>query len=239
MKKNKIIIIVIASVLAAALVIAGIIFALTKAFTFNPDSGSSETYASSTIIDGSSSQSSEGNLQSSDDSISSAETSDNTESESSKQTGANTDNSSESTGSDSSSNTVSVISSDCTITAGTVSGSKGKIVKVPVSIAKNPGIMAMIFDIEYDSSLLKYSGYSEGNVLSDYEFSEGTDKITFLNVEQKNITKNGNLFFIEFEILSNKAQDCEIKLTVKDDSFCNYDEQLIKVESKNGKVTIK
>ncbi len=238
MQKSKIIIIIVASVLAAALVIAGIIFALTNAFTFNPADNSSENFVSSSVTGTNSNEDTKNpdaqGTQSNGNNDSSAQTGNNsgTQNSGSASSGQN--------GTDAnSSSTVSVIPSDCTISAGAASGSKGKTVRVPVSIAANPGIMAMIFDIEYDSSLLKYSGYSKGNVLSDYEFSENKGKLTFLNVEQNNITKNGNLFFLEFEILSDKAQDCEIKISVRDDGFCNYDEQLIGVKSKNGKITIK
>ena len=97
----------------------------------------------------------------------------------------------------------------------------------------------MLIEFEYDSKILAYKGYSEGNVLSDYEFSDKDGKLSFLCVESQNVTDTGDLFYIEFEIKSDSVKETPVKIKITDQSISNWDEQFILAETKDGKVTIK
>lgn len=121
------------------------------------------------------------------------------------------------------------------ITVGSVEGSKGDIVKVPVEISNNPGIGAEMFTFTYDSTAVKYIGYEKGDVLSDYEFSDNNGTLKFLGLEDGDVDKNGTMFTLKFEILDKKGSDIEI--TVND--IINYDEQSIENTAKGGKIKVK
>lgn len=214
MDKKKIIIIAVAAVVAAALVITGIVLALKAAFSGESAGGNSSDITSSNVDS------------SSDDKVdSSSENSSNSTSD--KDT------------SNSSSNKNNTSSEKAEIKVGSASGKKGKTVRVPVTIDSNPGIMAMLIDFEYDSKILAYKGYSEGNVLSDYEFSDKNGKLSFLCVESQNVTDTGDLFYIEFEIKSDSVKETPVKIKITDQSISNWDEQFILAKTKDGKVTIK
>lgn len=125
------------------------------------------------------------------------------------------------------------------ITVGSETASTGKTVKVPVEISQNPGFMAILLDFEYDTSALKYVNYSEGKVVEDYNISEKDGVIKFLSLADKDVKKNGTILYLEFEVIGDKGSETEIKLNLAEDSICNFNEEIIKGETVNGKITIK
>lgn len=129
-------------------------------------------------------------------------------------------------------------SSDTVITVGSVSGKVDKKVTVPVSIKGNPGFMAMLLEFNYDTSVLKYKGYTQGDFLTDYQFNDDNGTLRFLNLEDGDVKDNGVLVNLEFEIVSDSAEKTDIKLTVASDSIANQKEQLISATGENGTVTI-
>lgn len=119
------------------------------------------------------------------------------------------------------------------VTVGTVSGSKGDIVKVPVKMSGNPGFVAALMSFKYDTSAVKYIGYEKGTFLTDYEFADNNGVLKFLCLENKDVKKNGLLFNIKFEILKDSAES-DIKLDIED--IVNYDEESIKFQAESGKI---
>ena len=77
----------------------------------------------------------------------------------------------------------------------------GDTVRINISISNNPGIMAMAFCITYDSETLEYKNYAKG-YLSNYTVQDHADKghISFVNVENKNVSTNGVLLGLVFEV---------------------------------------
>ena len=132
---------------------------------------------------------------------------------------------------------VSTITGTAVITLGDDEGEKGDTVKIPVDVSENGGFMASLLNFSYDSSALKYIGYEKGDVLTDYEFSEGDGSLKFLGLENEDVTATGTLFTLKFEILTDSKQETEIKLDVED--IINYDEQSLTTTVENGKVTVK
>lgn len=130
-------------------------------------------------------------------------------------------------------------SGDPTITVGTVSGSKGDTVKVPVEISGNPGIMAFLLEFNYDKDALEYTGYKEGNFLTGYDVNATEGTVKFLNLEDKDVKKDGTLIYLEFKILDDSKSESEIELVIGENSICNYNEETIDVAAVNGKVKIK
>ncbi|MBR7132577.1 MAG: hypothetical protein IKD04_03510 [Clostridia bacterium] len=130
-------------------------------------------------------------------------------------------------------------SGDPTITVGTVSGSKGDTVKVPVEISSNPGIMAFLLEFNYDKEALEYTGYKEGDFLTGYDVNATEGTVKFLNLEDNDVAKNGVLIYLEFKILDGAAAKNDIKLVIGENSICNYNEEVIEVTAKDGSVKVK
>ncbi len=125
---------------------------------------------------------------------------------------------------------------DAVFTVGSAEGSKGDIVKVPVKISNNPGFVASLMGFKYDTKILKYIGYEKGEFLEDYEFSDKDGVLKFLGLEDADVSDNGLLFNLKFEIVADSGES-DIKLEIED--VINYDEQIIKTAAENGKITVK
>ena len=131
------------------------------------------------------------------------------------------------------------ISEKAKITVGSVSAKKGETIEIPVKIDKNPGIMAMLFDIKYDSSVLQYMNYSKGDVLSDYSFNDLGGSVRFVNIEDNDITKNGTLFTLKFKVLADAPTgESLIEPMIDEYSLTDFDESIIKSDVTNGTVTV-
>ncbi len=129
-------------------------------------------------------------------------------------------------------------SSGTVISVGEVSGREGDTVKVPVKISGNPGFMACMFELEYDTKNLKYVDYKKGDFLKDYETADSDGKVRFISVEDGDTKENGVMVYLNFEILDG-AKTSEIKLNIPENSICNYNEEVITAKAENGKVKVK
>lgn len=80
----------------------------------------------------------------------------------------------------------------------------GDTVAVNVSIAENPGIMAMTFTLVYDKDIFTFVKYNTG-ILIDYTIVDHPDKgyVSFVNCESRNRKNNGTLFTITFTVNDN------------------------------------
>lgn len=131
------------------------------------------------------------------------------------------------------------IKADTFIKVSSAEGSVGDTVKVPVKISGNPGIMALLIDFGFDNETLKYVGYEKGDVFSDYDISEDGGNLRLMILENEDVKGDGTLLTLEFEILNDDNKETEIKAIIESNSICNYDEELILTEGKNGKIKIK
>ncbi len=125
---------------------------------------------------------------------------------------------------------------DAVFTVGSAEGAKGDIVKVPVKISNNPGFIASLMSFKYDNKVLEYIGYEKGDFLEDYEFSNKDGVLKFLGLEEEDVSDNGLLFNLKFEIAADSGE-FDIKLEIED--VINYDEQIIRTAVENGKITVK
>ncbi len=88
-----------------------------------------------------------------------------------------------------------------TITISNVTARSGDNVSVNVSIADNPGIMAIAFCITYDSDVLDYVG-SESGFITDYIIKDHTNEgcLSVVSVSNEDVTSNGTMFTVSFKI---------------------------------------
>ena len=127
---------------------------------------------------------------------------------------------------------------DFVISVGQVEGKIGDTVKVPVSCEGNPGVMAVMGSVSYDTSMLTYKGYEEGKNFSDYMFNEKSGTVSFNIVENEDIDKDGVIFNLEFEITAEKSGKTDLTVSILEGGICNFNEEILTPELKNGSVNI-
>ena len=216
--KNKVLFIIIGVVLVLALLITGTVLFLNSRFS---QPTNTDTSSQSSISDTGSSQ------QSSD-------TSDTSGTDSSVSSGSQNS-------SDTSDVSVQAVTTKLTnLIVGNVTAAKGDKVSIPVYVRANKGFMGITTDFKYDTALLKYTGFKRGDLLSDgdmQQVSNGTLK--FLAVENGDVTNDGILLYLEFEVLSEEQQVIPINIIVGDNYVGNQAEELVDVYTVNGSITIK
>ena len=129
------------------------------------------------------------------------------------------------------------------IEVATVSGKPGEAVRVPVSIASNPGIAGLQLDVLFDNGLT-LKNVVQGDILSGENFTPDVSagRIQWY-YEQANVTNTGVLFTLEFEIGA-EAQNGDayaVTVNVKDGISANlsdYDSNPVNAEFKPGKIQI-
>lgn len=149
----------------------------------------------------------------------------------------------ESTGSNSDTNsTISIPKANNDITTfigGNVTAEKVSKVSVPIFVSSNKGFMAAFGSLKYDTSVLKFIGYKDGDLFSEYEFLESNGEIKFMIEDNGDITKDGVLYYVEFEIISTNPTTTTIEFAIADNMVANKSAQYVKFETINGSVTIK
>ena len=133
------------------------------------------------------------------------------------------------------------------LTVSAVEGYAGDTVTVSVALENNPGIAGTAFQLEYDTSVLELVGVVMDPETEDVANSIWTGPtmkddtpgiVTYANAKEKNVTKSGNLFEVEFKI-ADGADIGESALTLGGRlEFVNADEQDIEITPVNGKVTV-
>jgi len=119
---------------------------------------------------------------------------------------------------------LSVSAADPKIEVSFAKGEAGDKVLITVSVSNNPGIAAFLFDIDFDETKLTPVSITNGNALTvgsfNYSIAQGV-KVMWHNT--LNITDNGELFSIEFEITENTPNgEVPIILTYRSDDICNH-----------------
>ena len=134
-------------------------------------------------------------------------------------------------------------SENACIAAGSVSGKPGDIVKVPVTVYNNPGIVGAHLYAKYDASVLTLAGI-EGKDFAGMEFGplnqSGSVSMIWLDAINANNTQNGVLAELTFVINENAAAgEYAVEVVCSDSNeIFNSDLQAVPFEFYNGTVTI-
>lgn len=97
-----------------------------------------------------------------------------------------------------------------------VSGHHGKTMRVPVFVSNNKGLMGYKLRFNYDNTLLKpVSVTNSGLFAGTFNDNIGVYNSYFdvMWNSTQNVTANGQLFIIEFEVLNNTKTDTEITVS--------------------------
>ncbi len=130
-------------------------------------------------------------------------------------------------------------SNKLTISAASAEAKLNQTVEIPVKISQNPGIMALIVDFQFDSSILQYMGYNEGKVFKDCEIVEKEGVLTLICEDDADVKADGELITLKFKVKSDSAKETALKVVVADNSICNFNEELIAGVGQDGKIKIK
>ena len=120
---------------------------------------------------------------------------------------------------------------------------KGGIAKIALKLSGNPGIWGLKFQVGYDHDAMKLKTVNVGDVFKQSELTlpESYDKEKFVfyatGNELKNITKNGTLVTLEFQI-SDTATASDYAISLELTQCINIDGNDVNVKMTNGKVTV-
>lgn len=81
----------------------------------------------------------------------------------------------------------------------------GKSIVVPISLVNNPGVWGITLVVEYDNSVLKYTGVEAGDIFAEIMEGAKTDntvKILINNDEVEDITEDGIIANLSFDVLT-------------------------------------
>lgn len=127
------------------------------------------------------------------------------------------------------------------VTVGEYKGSAGDIIDVPIKLSENPGVLAGMFIFEYDDSALEYVDYKEGNILDEYDVKADNGKISCIisasGIDDK--TSDGTVIILQFKIKEGTAPGEYTVKYSKDSQISNFDEEWIKPNISDGKITVK
>jgi len=136
------------------------------------------------------------------------------------------------------------ISSQPLLRIGDAAGRTGETVKVPISIAQNPGITGIVFTISYDESALKLIGYEDKGLIAGAAHTPGSVVASGIfawinDLAINNNTNNGVLVILDFEILKEAAPgDIAIELTYKPKNILNAEMKSVYFDTAPGKVSV-
>lgn len=211
---KKVLIIIIASVLATAVLVTGAVMLLPKLFTF--EAPLSETLSTEPPADVT--------PDNNDDTVTEDDDNSPTQNEDNAPSDAPED------------------ADEMKFIVGNASGKKGKVVKVPVKIVGNTGFAAVFGSVEYDSAVLKYLGFSKGELNASHEvYGEKKGSVSFISdtTTNEDIKDNGTLLYLEFEIISKDKASADVTLNIAEDGICTIEEELVPIKTEKGTISIK
>ena len=128
---------------------------------------------------------------------------------------------------------------DATISVEDVSAKKGQVIKVPVKIEKNPGIMACMLQFEFDTNSLEYLGYEQEGFFSQYQDHAEGNSVNIIMLSDGDVTKDGTILSLKFTVKDTAAASSAIKVSAKDAGVGNLAEEWLEPKFVNGTVTVK
>ena len=122
-----------------------------------------------------------------------------------------------------------------TLTVSSATASQGKEVSLNVSLAGNPGIIGINFQITYDKTRLKLIGYADG-AMKDWSVGIGESEKAIWIDEAADVI-NGNILTLKFQVLDN-APDGLAEVTVMGFKAAALDESAVNANIVAGGVTV-
>ena len=133
---------------------------------------------------------------------------------------------------------------DAMLSIADVTGKAGETVDVDIEISNNPGIIAISFDVEYDSNKLKLVSATDKKLLGTSTSVFGKDlsanpyRLCWDDLSDRNNEQNGVLATLTFEILEDATGAADINLFLNQGSTFNIDFEDVEFAVAGGKVNI-
>ena len=132
-----------------------------------------------------------------------------------------------------------------TIAVSTSKAYPGKEVDVTIDISNNPGIVALLINVEYDNENLTLTGITNGTTLegpqhNSNQLSKNPFIINFANdLAVENNTKNGTIVTLKFAVANNaKIATAPVNVTYKANDIYDVNMDNVAFEIKNGGVEV-
>lgn len=133
-----------------------------------------------------------------------------------------------------------------TVSVGNASVLKGDTFDVPVTIQNNPGIVAMVLSVGYDSSKLSLEMVTNGDLFGNNTafFGRNIKSNPYVltwedSLSSINYTDDGIIATLRFKVLGTATLgETPITITLDNGSIFNCDLQLVELEAVNGTVDI-
>ena len=122
-----------------------------------------------------------------------------------------------------------------TITVGTIDRARpGTEVTVPIALTENPGVMGMTLQLNYDTTKLKFTGYSDAG-MTGWIISTETGGMVWSGSQDTTITDT--IVNLTFTVLE-EAEEGFAEVTITDRLFSNYDEEELEFAVVSGGVNV-
>lgn len=126
------------------------------------------------------------------------------------------------------------------VEAENVSGAADKDVVMTVKVNSNPGVVAAILNVKYDSSKLTLTSVTDVKFINDateYNIGNGECTIVLDNaLATADVTNTGDLLKLNFTVAAEASGEIDVDLTVKE--AVNYDLETVAANAVDGKVTV-
>ncbi|MCL1810034.1 MAG: S-layer homology domain-containing protein, partial [Clostridiales bacterium] len=129
-----------------------------------------------------------------------------------------------------------------TINVGDASAKVGEIVKLPISIENNPGIVTMRLFVEYDDAVLKLVEVNDAGALGTQIHSNNIKSPYILFWENglggKDIQTSGEIATLSFEVLAKGTSDVTVSYNGEGMDIFNIGFERVRFGVNNGEVTV-
>ncbi|MBE6732467.1 MAG: hypothetical protein E7561_00510 [Ruminococcaceae bacterium] len=119
---------------------------------------------------------------------------------------------------------------------------KNSIISIPVKINDNPGFCAGTFVFKYDTELLTYVDYEDGEIHTEHEVAVKDNKISSLvySSDNKDVNKNGTVITLNFKV-KKPSSDNKYKITIDGEGTMlgNYEAKEVFADISLGEATVK
>ncbi len=119
----------------------------------------------------------------------------------------------------------------------------GETVTIDLTFSNNPGIIAALFELEYDKGCLELVKAEDKGLLKGAVFSQTYENYPYIMLwnssSAKNFTDNGTLVTLTFKVLDNPEKNtANIRISYNPENVYDADLNNVKIDIKNGLVNI-
>ena len=119
----------------------------------------------------------------------------------------------------------------------------GETAEINLTLSDNPGIIAALFELDYDKERLELIQARDNKLLPGAVFSQSYDASPYVMLwnssSAKNFTANGVLVTLTFKVQEDaKPGNAWIKLSHRPDDIFNADLENVKIRIENGAITV-